>query len=341
MMPDRFLKLETIYPIFFFSRIPTPLSLKKGGLSVPPCLTGRTYAGTNTHTHTHTQITPHDMSFKLLTSSSMFGRALASPANQWLRTATIHTSMTTCQASPAVDSAVTWTPQSVRTGVIARKKGMTSMWDETGVRMPVTILQLEDVIVTDVRTVEKHGYTALQIGSTIKKEKHESKPLIEHFKKLGVSLRQKLAEFRVTEDALLPLGTELRANHFVAGQFVDVTAPSIGKGFAGVMKRWNFKGLPASHGVSLTHRSAGSTGQRKWPSKVFKGKKMAGRLGGENVTVQNLKVVKVDPVENLIIVKGSVPGYDDQFVNIKDAIKLKAEKRFPKDALPPPFPTVF
>ncbi|KAG1070369.1 hypothetical protein G6F42_026138 [Rhizopus arrhizus] len=163
--------------------------------------------------------------------------------------------------------------------------------------------------------------------------------MIEHFKSLGVGLREKLYEFRVTKDAVLPIGTELTAEHFVTGQYVDVTAPSIGKGFAGVMKRWNFKGLPASHGVSLTHRSGGSTGQRKWPSKVFKGKKMAGRLGGESVTVQSLKVIKVDPELNLVYVKGSVPGFDDQFVKIKDAVKLRGEKLFPKESIPPPFPT--
>ncbi|KAI8980495.1 translation protein [Pilobolus umbonatus] len=230
-----------------------------------------------------------------------------------------------------------WSADSIRTGVIARKKGMTSVWDETGVRLPVTVLQLEDVIVTDVRTEEKHGYTAVQVGCSVKKEKSEKKPMIEHFKSLGVGLRQKLYEFRVTKDAVLPIGTELTAEHFVEGQYVDVTAPSIGKGFAGVMKRWNFKGLPASHGVSLTHRSGGSTGQRKWPSKVFKGKKMAGRLGGEYVTVQNLKIVKVDPLLNLVYVKGAVPGFDDQFVKIKDAIKLRGEKLFP--TIPPPFPT--
>ncbi|KAI8971544.1 translation protein [Mycotypha africana] len=263
--------------------------------------------------------------------------------------ATFHTNQH-CAASEAAQtemrtpaaptSSSQWTVHSIRTGVIARKKGMTSIWDESGARLPVTILQLQDVVVTDVRTEDKHGYTALQVGCTPRKEKNAPKPLIEHFKSLGVGLRQKLFEFRVTKDAILPIGTELKAEHFVTGQYVDVTAPSIGKGFAGVMKRWNFKGQPASHGTSLTHRSAGSTGQRKWPSKVFKGKKMAGRLGGENVTVQNLKVVKVDPELNLLFVKGAVPGFDDQFVKVKDAVKLRGEKLFPKEAIPPPFPTV-
>ncbi|KAI9473639.1 MAG: translation protein [Benjaminiella poitrasii] len=271
--------------------------------------------------------------FRQLTFSS--NKALNS--SRVVIAATFHTSPFSANAAPAATPQ--WKPNSIRTGLIAKKKGMTSVWSETGVRLPVTVLQLENVIVTDIRTEEKHGYNALQIGCTEKKEKNTPKPLIEHFKSLGVGLRQKIFEFRVTKDAIIPIGTELRANHFVTGQYVDVTAPSIGKGFAGVMKRWNFKGLPASHGVSLAHRSAGSTGQRKWPSKVFKGKKMAGRLGGENVTVQSLKVVKVDPELNLIYVKGSVPGFDDQFVKIKDAVKLHGEKRFPKDSLPPPFPT--
>ncbi|CAO3636617.1 unnamed protein product [Cunninghamella blakesleeana] len=244
-----------------------------------------------------------------------------------------HTSTSLQQATTTQE----WKTTSIRTGIIAKKKGMTSTWTEEGVRIPVTVLQLEEVIVTDIRETEKHGYTALQVGCTPIKEKHVTKPLREHFNKLGISFRRKLSEFRVTPDAILPIGTPLKANHFMVGQYVDITAPSIGKGFAGVMKRWNFKGLPASHGHSLSHRSAGSTGQRKWPSKVFKGKKMAGRLGGESVTVQNLQVVKIDEGLDLVYVKGSVPGYDDQFVHIKDAIKLKGDKLFP--SLPPPFPT--
>ncbi|EIE87491.1 hypothetical protein G6F46_004745 [Rhizopus delemar] len=274
------------------------------------------------------------MALRLFTKATLINNSNGLTAIRAISASSFHTTSASFQAAP-----VEWTPNSVRTGVIAKKKGMTSVWSESGVRMPVTVLQLENNIVTDVRTEEKHGYTALQVGCTPKKEKNAPKPLIEHFKKLGVELRQKLFEFRVTKDAVLPIGTELTASHFVEGQFVDVTAPSIGKGFAGVMKRWNFKGLPASHGVSLTHRSAGSTGQRKWPSKVFKGKKMAGRLGGQNVTVQNLKVVKVDPALNLLFVKGAVPGFDDQFIKIKDAVKLHGEKLFPKEAIPPPFPT--
>ncbi|KAG0167575.1 54S ribosomal protein L3 [Apophysomyces sp. BC1034] len=279
------------------------------------------------------------MALKLLTSSTLLGRFLGP---RWAAAAAFHTCPVAQQAAPTETNA--WGPNSIRTGLIARKKGMTSMWDESGVRMPITVLQLENVIVTDVRLKEKHGYTALQVGCTPKKEKSATKPERKHFEKLGVDLRQKLAEFRVSEDAVLPVGTELTADHFVTGQFVDVTAPSlgsIGKGFAGVMKRWNFAGLPASHGVSLTHRSGGSTGQRKWPSKVFKGKKMAGRLGGTSVTVQSLKVMKVDSAMNLLYVKGAVPGFDDQFVKIRDAVKKKGEKLFPKEGNPPPFPTVY
>ncbi|KAF7726719.1 54S ribosomal protein L3 [Apophysomyces ossiformis] len=277
------------------------------------------------------------MALKLFTTSTLLGRVLGS---RWAAAAAFHTCPVPQQAAPTETTNAVWTPNSVRTGLIARKKGMTSIWDEAGVRMPITVLQLENVIVTDVRTKEKHGYTALQVGCTPKKEKSSTKPERKHFEKLGVDLRQKLAEFRVSDDAVLPIGTELTADHFVPGQYVDVTAPSIGKGFAGVMKRWNFAGLPASHGVSLTHRSAGSTGQRKWPSKVFKGKKMAGRLGGTSVTVQSLKVVKVDTAMNLLFVKGAVPGFDDQFVKIRDAVKKKGDKLFPKEAIPPPFPTV-
>ncbi|GAN02391.1 50S ribosomal protein L3-2, chloroplastic-like [Mucor ambiguus] len=278
------------------------------------------------------------MALSLFSKSSLAVKTMSGSMNPMrsVVAATFHTSTFTSQATPATAQ---WTTDSVRTGVIAKKKGMTSVWSETGIRMPVTVLQLEDVVVTDVRTEEKHGYTALQVGCSPKKEKNVPKPMIEHFKSLGVGLREKLYEFKVTKDAVLPIGTELTAEHFVTGQYVDVTAPSIGKGFAGVMKRWNFKGLPASHGVSLTHRSGGSTGQRKWPSKVFKGKKMAGRLGGESVTVQSLKVIKVDPELNLVYVKGSVPGFDDQFVKIKDAVKLRGEKLFPKESMPPPFPT--
>ncbi|KAI8081473.1 translation protein [Halteromyces radiatus] len=279
------------------------------------------------------------MSLKLFTQS-LLGKWTSPLLPGRQVAAAFHTSLIHQQAATSTTTTEpTWSPNSIRTGVIAKKKGMTSTWTAEGVRIPVTILQLEDVIVTDVRNDNKHGYTALQVGCSPLKEKSASKPMKEHFNKLGVPLRQKLLEFRVSNDAVLPIGTPLKANHYIVGQYVDVTAPSIGKGFAGVMKRWNFGGLPASHGHSLSHRSAGSTGQRKWPSKVFKGKKMAGRLGGESVTVQNLEVIKVDTELDLLYIKGSVPGFDDQFVKIKDAVKKKGDKLFPKDSAPPPFPT--
>ncbi|KAF9970305.1 54S ribosomal protein L9, mitochondrial [Actinomortierella ambigua] len=233
-----------------------------------------------------------------------------------------------------------WTPTSVRTGVIARKKGMTAMWDEWGVRIPVTVLQLEQCQVVSVLTEEKNGYTALQIGSSDKSRKNVSMPLQGHFDAHGVEPKRKLFEFRVTPDAVLPVGTELVASHFVPGQFVDCSAPTMGKGFQGAMKRHGFGGQPATHGTSVTHRSLGSVGQRKDPGKVFKGKKMAGRMGGEQATVQNLKVMKIDNALNLLYVKGAVPGVDDQFIKVKDAVKKRGESIAPKDCLPLPFPTV-
>ncbi|KAG0222840.1 54S ribosomal protein L9, mitochondrial [Actinomortierella wolfii] len=242
--------------------------------------------------------------------------------------------------STAAAAAPKWTPNSVRTGVIARKKGMTAMWDEWGVRIPVTVLQLEQCQVVSVLTEEKDGYTALQIGSSNKSRKNVSKPLQGHFDAAGVEPKRKLFEFRVTPDAVLPVGTELVASHFVPGQFVDCSAPTMGKGFQGAMKRHGFGGQPASHGTSVTHRSLGSVGQRKDPGKVFKGKKMAGRMGGDQATVQNLKVMKIDNALNLIYVKGAVPGVDDQFIKVKDAVKKRGEAIAPKDCLPLPFPTI-
>ncbi|KAG9016608.1 54S ribosomal protein L9, mitochondrial [Tulasnella sp. 427] len=231
---------------------------------------------------------------------------------------------TTASASSASGSAA-WTPQSKRTGLIARKRGMTSIFDPNGAKVPVTVLQIEDCQVTanieTPRPAPKSSYYAVQLAASNKREKNVTKQMLGHFAKAGVAPKRIVKEFPVTQDALVPVGTELSAMHFVPGQFVDVVAKSLGKGFAGTMKRWNFKGLRASHGVSISHRSAGSTGQHQDPGRVFKGKKMAGRLGGERTTIQNLLVMRVDTGLNLIYVKGAVPGADDADVLISDAKK--------------------
>ncbi|QDH13158.1 50S ribosomal protein L3 [Formicincola oecophyllae] len=209
----------------------------------------------------------------------------------------------------------------MRTGLIAKKLGMSRIFKDDGTHVPVTVLILEDLEVVAQRTTEKDGYTALQLGFGAAKDKHLSKPNRSRFAKLGVAPKRKLVEFRVSEDALLPAGTQLSVAHFVAGQKVDVTGQSKGKGFAGAMKRHNFGGLEASHGVSISHRSHGSTGQRQDPGKVFKGKKMAGHMGDERVTTQNLEIAAVDPERNLIMVRGAVPGAKNGYVLVRDAIK--------------------
>ncbi|KIO20549.1 hypothetical protein M407DRAFT_245759 [Tulasnella calospora MUT 4182] len=229
-------------------------------------------------------------------------------------------------ASPSdASGSTTWTPQSRRTGLIARKRGMTSIFDPNGAKVPVTVLQVEACQVTanveTPRPAPLPTYYAVQLAASNKREKNVTKQMLGHFAKAGVEPKRIVKEFSVTKDGLLPVGTELSAMHFVPGQFVDVVAKSLGKGFAGTMKRWNFKGLRASHGVSVSHRSAGSTGQHQDPGRVFKGKKMAGRLGGERTTVQNLLVMRVDTGLNLIYVKGAVPGADDADVLISDAKK--------------------
>jgi large subunit ribosomal protein L3 len=220
----------------------------------------------------------------------------------------------------------------MRTGLIARKVGMTRLFDEDGRHVPVTVLEVGDCQVVAKKTVEHDGYNALQLGAdTIRKVKNVSKAMRGHFAKAKSEPRRKLAEFRVAEDALVDVGTELSAAHFIAGQFVDVTGTSIGKGFAGVMKRHNFKGLRASHGVSVSHRSHGSTGNRQDPGRVFKGKKMAGHLGNARITVQSLKVVDTDAERGLILIRGAVPGPIGTYVRVADAVK----KPRPKDA---PYP---
>jgi large subunit ribosomal protein L3 len=219
----------------------------------------------------------------------------------------------------------------MRTGVLAQKLGMTRIFNEFGQHVPVTVLKLDDVQVVAQRTKEKNGYTAVQLGFGNAKPKRVNKPQRDMFAKAKIAPKKKLAEFRVAENALIEVGTEIRANHFVVGQFIDVSATNKGKGFAGVMKRWNFAGLEATHGVSVSHRSHGSTGQRQDPGRVFKGKKMAGHMGAERVTVQNLEIVQIDEARNLILVKGAVPGVDNAIIRVTDAEKraLPANAPYP------------
>lgn len=209
----------------------------------------------------------------------------------------------------------------MRTGLIAKKLGMTRLFKEDGTHVPVTVLHLDNVEVVDARTNERDGYTAIQLGLGSAKVKNVTKANRGHFARTKVEPKKHLAEFRVSEDALLEAGTKLSAAHFVVGQKVDVTGQSKGKGFAGVMKRHNFAGLEASHGVSISHRSHGSTGQRQDPGKVFKGKKMAGHMGDERVTTLNLEIAAVDEERNLIMVRGAIPGAKNGLVLIRDAIK--------------------
>lgn len=209
----------------------------------------------------------------------------------------------------------------MRTGLIAKKLGMTRLFKEDGTHVPVTVLHLDEVQVVDTRTQDRDGYTAVQLGIGKAKVKNVSQPNRGHFARVKVEPKQKLVEFRVSEDALLESGSALTAAHFVVGQKVDVTGTSKGKGFAGAMKRWNFRGLEATHGVSVSHRSHGSTGNRQDPGKTFKNKKMAGHLGDERVTTQNLEIAAVDVEKNLIMIKGSVPGAKNGFVLVRDAIK--------------------
>src|SRR5580658_1478176 len=216
----------------------------------------------------------------------------------------------------------------MRTGVIAKKLGMTRLFDEAGAHTPVTVLSLEGCQVTAQRTLERDGYVALQLGAGAKKAKNTSKAERGHFAKALVEPKHTLVEFRVTEDNLIDVGAEITADHFVPGQKVDVSGLTVGKGFAGAIKRWHFGGLRATHGVSVSHRSHGSTGQRQDPGKVFKGKKMAGHLGMDNITTQNVTVWRVDVGRGLILVKGAVPGPEGGYVKVRDAIKRGS----PKDA---------
>ena len=210
----------------------------------------------------------------------------------------------------------------MRTGVIAKKMGMTRIFREDGRHVPVTVLALENNQVVAVKTDETDGYTAVQLGAGAKKAKNTTKPERGHFGKAEVEPKAKVAEFRVAADAVLEPGATISADHFVPGQLVDVTGVTQGKGFAGVMKRWNFGGLRATHGVSVSHRSHGSTGQRQDPGKVFKGKKMAGHMGAKQRTQQNLEVVSTDVERGLIFVMGSVPGSKGGWLLVKDAVKV-------------------
>jgi large subunit ribosomal protein L3 len=217
----------------------------------------------------------------------------------------------------------------MRSGVIAQKLGMTRIYTESGEQVPVTVLKLDGCQVVAHRTEEKNGYTALQLGAGLAKVKNTTQPMRGHFAKASVEPKRKVVEFRVDPANLIDVGAEITADHFVVGQFVDVTGTSIGKGFAGVMKRWNFRGLRATHGVSVSHRSPGSTGNRQDPGRTFPGKKMAGHLGNERVTTQNLKVVKTDVERGLIMVEGSVPGSKGGWILVRDAVKRAAPAGLP------------
>ena len=218
----------------------------------------------------------------------------------------------------------------MRTGVIAKKVGMTRLFQDDGRHVPVTVLALEDCQVVSHRTADRDGYVAVQVGAGEAKQKNVAKPQREHFAKAQVPLKKKVAEFRLdSEEGLLPVGATISAEHFIAGQMVDVSGHTQGKGFAGAMKRWGFGGLRATHGVSVSHRSHGSTGQRQDPGKVFKNKKMAGHMGDVRVTTQNLRVVSTDVERGLILVEGAVPGAKGGWILVRDAVKTKLPEGTP------------
>ncbi len=220
----------------------------------------------------------------------------------------------------------------MRTGVIAKKVGMTRLFQEDGRHVPVTVLALENCQVVSVRTADCDGYVAVQLGAGTAKQKNVAKPQREHFAKAEVSLKARMVEFRVADDATLDVGATIAASHFVPGQLVDVSGHTQGKGFAGGMKRWGFGGMRATHGVSISHRALGSTGQRQDPGKVFKNKKMAGHMGDRQRTQQNLEVVRVDDERGLIFVKGSVPGAKNSWMTIKDSVKVSRHAEAPYPA---------
>ena len=218
----------------------------------------------------------------------------------------------------------------MRSGVVAQKMGMTRVFTEAGDHVPVTVLRLAQCQVVAHRTKDKNGYVALQLGAGERRTNNMIKSDRGYFAKAKVEPKRKLAEFRVSDDALIPVGAEITADHFIAGQFVDVCGISIGKGFAGGMKRWNFGGLRASHGVSISHRSIGSTGGRQDPGKTFKNKKMPGHMGVDRVTTLNLKVVSTDVARGLILVEGAVPGAKGGWITVRDAVKKALPKEAPK-----------
>ena len=218
----------------------------------------------------------------------------------------------------------------MRSGVIAQKIGMSRVYNDAGEHVPVTVLRLDDCQVVAHRTNDKNGYTALQLGAGLAKVKNTTKAQRGHFAVANVEPKRKVVEFRVPESDLIPVGATITADHFVPGQFVDVTGTSIGKGFAGSMKRWNFAGHRASHGNSITHRAHGSTGQRQDPGKTFAGKKMAGHMGDERITTLNLKVVRTDVERGLILVEGAVPGAKGGWILVRDAVKKQLPEAAPK-----------
>jgi large subunit ribosomal protein L3 len=218
----------------------------------------------------------------------------------------------------------------MRSGVIAQKIGMSRVYNDAGEHVPVTVLRLDDCQVVAHRTNDKNGYTALQLGAGLAKVKNTTNAQRGHFAVANVEPKRKIVEFRVPEAEMIPVGATITADHFVPGQFVDVTGSSIGKGFAGSMKRWNFRGHRASHGNSITHRAHGSTGQRQDPGKTFAGKKMAGHMGDERVTTLNLKVVRTDVERGLILVEGAVPGAKGGWILVRDAVKKQLPEAAPK-----------
>ena len=220
----------------------------------------------------------------------------------------------------------------MRTGVIAKKVGMTRLFQADGRHVPVTVLQLDELQVVGRREMDRDGYTAVQLGAGTAKAKNVAKPQRAAFGKAEVEPKAKVVEFRVAQDALLDVGAHISADHFIAGQLVDIAGVTQGKGFAGAMKRWGFRGLRATHGVSVSHRSHGSTGNRQDPGRVFKNKKMAGHMGARNRTQQNLEVVRTDPIRGLLFIKGSVPGHKGSWLTVTDAIKLPRPEAAPYPA---------